>query len=42
MINPFAGHNPKPVVEVVAPKQPVGDKPILNLNFSGSKLNISR
>ncbi len=42
MINPFAGHNPKPVVEVVAPKQPDGDKPILNLNFSGSKINMAR
>jgi hypothetical protein len=42
MINPFAGGNPKPVVEVVAPKQPDGDKPIQNLNFSGSKLNMAR
>lgn len=37
MINPFAGGNPNPVVEVVAPKQPVGDKPIMNFNFNGSK-----
>lgn len=42
MINPFEGGNPKPVVEVVAPKQPVGDRPLLNLNFSGSKLNLAR
>jgi hypothetical protein len=41
MINPFSGHNPK-VVEIAAPKQPVGDKPILNLNLSGSKLNMAR
>lgn len=37
MINPFAGGNPKPVVEVIAPKQPVGDRPLLNLNFSSLK-----
>ena len=38
MINPFAGHKPSPpVVEVVVPKQPVGDKPIMNFNFNGSK-----
>ena len=42
MINPFAGHNPKLVVEVVAPKQPDSDKQIQNLNFSGSKLNMAR
>jgi len=42
MINPFAGGNQKPVVEVVAPKQPVGDRPLLNLNFSGSKMNMAR
>lgn len=42
MINPFAGGNPKPVVEVITPKQPVGDRPLLNLNFSGSKLNLAR
>ena len=42
MINPFAGEKPKPVIEVVAPKQPVGDRPLLNLNFSGSKLNLAR
>lgn len=41
MINPFVGEKPKPV-EIVAPKQPVGDRPLLNLNFSGSKLNIAR
>lgn len=42
MINPFEGGNPKHVVEVVAPKQPVGDRPLLNLNFSGSKMNMAR
>ncbi len=42
MINPFEGGNPNPVVEVVAPKQPVGDRPLLNLNFSGSKMNMAR
>lgn len=36
MINPFAGHNPTPV-EIVAPKQPVGDRPIMNFNFSSLK-----
>ena len=36
MINPFASYNPTPV-EVVEPKQPVGDRPLLNLNFNGSK-----
>ena len=41
MINPFASHNPIPV-EVVEPKQPVGDRPLLNPNFSGSKLNMAR
>lgn len=42
MINLFSGEKPKPVVEVVAPKQPVGDRPLLNLNFSGSKMNMAR
>ena len=42
MINPFAGGNPKPVVEAVAPKQPVSDRPLLNLIFSGSNLNMAR
>ncbi len=42
MINPFAGGNSKTVVEVVQPKQPIGDRPLLNLNFSGSNLNIAR
>jgi hypothetical protein len=42
MINPFAGGNQKPVVEVVQPNQPIGDRPLLNLNFSGSNLNIAR
>lgn len=42
MINPFAGGNLNPVVEVVVPKKPVGDRPLLNLNFSGSNLNIAR
>ena len=41
MINQFSPENQK-VVEIVVPKQPVGDKPILNLNFSGSKLNMAR
>ena len=36
MINPFAGHN-LTQVEVVVPKQPVKDKPIMNFNFNGSK-----
>ena len=42
MINPFASGNQKPVVEVVVPKQPVGDRPLLNLNFNGSKMNMAR
>lgn len=42
MINPFAGHNQNLVVEVCAPKQPVGDRPLLNLNFSCSNLNMAR
>lgn len=42
MINPFANGNSKTVVEVVVPKQPVSDRPLLNLNFSGSKLNLAR
>ncbi len=42
MINLFEGGNLNPVVEVVVPKQPVGDRPLLNLNFSGSKMNMAR
>jgi hypothetical protein len=42
MINPFAGGNPKPIVEVVSPNQPISDRPLLNMNFSGSKLMVAR
>lgn len=37
MINPFDGKNSNPDVEVVAPKQPVSDRPIMIFNFSSSK-----
>jgi len=37
MINPFVGKNSKFDVEVVAPKQPDSDGPIMNFNFSSSK-----
>ena len=42
MINPFDREKPKPVMEVVAPNQPVGDRPVPNLNFSTTNLLVLR